>query len=523
MLQHCRVRAVGPPEGWFYTPFTIESTNSRKSERFATVATTHNPAITVRQPLPTRHNAILFMRSALLPCSGRIHLVLLVLFWSFAAAASTGDALHTQAAGELTADPQQAAPARSAQITPWLEAEVRQGDSLSAIFSRNGLAASQWHELLAIGTDVAPLRHLQPGEILRLRKTPDGRLAALHFAVDSTHILTVRRDGEVLHARLRQRDVTTRRVTANGTIDTSLAAALQAAGAPEQTAAQLERIFARADLTHGLHAGDEFTVIYKADYIDEQRVHTGPVLAASIRTHGRILRAFRHLDADGHVHYYDARGRSHQPGIQRTPVHNSHVSSPFDLHRRHPTLGGIHPHKGVDLSAPRGEAVMAAADGIVTFKGWRTGYGRLIKIEHAGGYTTRYAHLADFAPDLVRGEHVTQGQTIGYVGSSGHATGTHLHFEIRKDGVPHNPMTMDLPDGRSLSGSALTAFSNRIQPLLLALHDNDGTSPILQAATANTEQGFHCARPSVLGTLLAHADSPIDTLVLDQVFCPAGS
>lgn len=402
----------------------------------------------------------------------------------------------------------------------WTPVTVQAGDTLSGLFDRLGLRSSQWRAILALGDVVAPLRHLSPGDTFRVRKTLNGHLAALHFPLTSTKTLVIRRRGGALSASVEHVNASNRHILAEGVVKQSLSAALQQAGAPARIATQLAHIFAgRIDLAQSVQPGDRFSVIYAAEFVNGSRVHTGPVIAASIHTQGRDLRAFRQMGSDHDSHYYDARGRSYQPSILRTPVNYTGVSSPFSMHRMHPILGIVRKHTGVDLAAPRGTPVHAAADGTVTYVGWISGYGRIVKLKHAMGYATRYAHMSAFADGLDEGDHVEQGQTIGYVGSSGLATGNHLHFEIRKNGVPHAPLKMALPSGKPLSGAVLTAFTNRIQPLIARLNGRVAPSNTLLASNKHFGQQQACATSGTINSVLALAPNQVEFNDLGQVFC----
>lgn len=407
------------------------------------------------------------------------------------------------------------------QITPWIYLHVHRGDTLSGLFNRVGLAASQWRAMLALGDNVDALRHLNPGDEFHLRKTPDGQLATLHFPLGPTKMLLVSRTPDGLTAGIKHMPSTTRRITVDGMVGTSFPESLRRAGTPPPIAAALAQVFAgRINLSKTMSPGDRFSIIYTAEFVAGHRAHLGPIMAASVYTQGQYFRAFRYVNGEHDAHYYNAQGNPIKPGIERTPLEYSQVSSPFDMHRVHPILGIVKPHTGVDLAAPRGTPVHAAAEGTVTFVGWMSGYGRMVKIEHAMGYSTRYAHLSDFADTLDEGDHVDQDQTIGYVGASGLATGYHLHFEIRKNGIPHNPLTMNLPSAEPLSGEALTAFSQRIQPLIARLNGNQKPPYMLVAANTAPKHSQICSKSGAIDWLMAEALRQTPASIVANVSCP---
>lgn len=410
-------------------------------------------------------------------------------------------------------------------LTPWVHLEVEHGDTLSGLFDSVGLAASQWRAVLALDDTVDALRQLNPGDEFRLRKTLDGRLAALHFPLSAIETLVIYRTTEGLSATIKRRNTRSRRILVQGVVGTSFPRSLRRAGTPAQVATALARIYdGRIDLSTTMTPGDRFSIIYAAEFFAGRRVDVGPIVAASIHSDGRTLRAFRRVGSDGEAHYYDARGMPYQPSIKRTPLNYMYVSSPFNMHRVHPVLGVVRPHTGVDLAAPRGTPVHAAADGLVTFVGWISGYGRIVKIDHAMGYSTRYAHLSGFAEHLDEGDHVSQGQVIAFVGASGLATGYHLHFEIRKNGTPHNPLTMDLPSGEPLSGVAMAAFADRIQPLIARMSTGSTSAPttLVAARTARTQRRQACSPSHAIDSLLATATERTGSRALSRVFCNPG-
>ncbi|WP_423822983.1 peptidoglycan DD-metalloendopeptidase family protein [Salinisphaera sp. SPP-AMP-43] len=387
------------------------------------------------------------------------------------------------------------------QITPWQQIDVHSGDSLSGLFAQEGLGASQWRALLALGDKTQVLRNLQPGDTLDIRKTPTGELAELRYRLNSLKTLTVNRDGQGFMAAIDQRPTQSREITAEGTVGKSLSHSLAANGVPRAVAAQMSQIYRyRHNLRH-LQAGDKFAIVYRATYSDGRQLATGPILAASITTNNHNYKAFRARDAHGHYGYYDTAGQSYKPAFTRKPVAYTRISSRFNLHRLNPVTHHVRPHKGVDMAAPIGTPIHAAAKGSIKYAGWARGYGRLIEVKNFEGYSTRYGHLHRFRSDLHAGDHVSKGEIIGYVGQSGAATGPHLHFEIRHNGVAENPLTVKLPSGQPLSHDRLAAYTHKIQPLIAKLSPAPTT---LLAKTASTPtQGNQCTHAVSLNTTLA--------------------
>jgi murein DD-endopeptidase MepM/ murein hydrolase activator NlpD len=418
-------------------------------------------------------------------------------------------------AAQLGPDDRQALLAKSApEITPWQQITVESGDSLSKIFARAGLPAREWVALLDLGDKVNPLEKLRPGDTLELRKTTGGRLAELRFELNAVDTLSISRSGLAddasapgpLEAEIVHLDTQTRRLSARGTVDGSLAQSLASAGVPSRVATQLAHIYRyRANLSRHMHPGDQFSVIYDAEYADGERVAAGPVIAASITTGGQNLKAFRAVNADGEVHYYDSEGKPYEPSLSRHPVNYSRISSPFNPNRLHPILHIRRPHWGVDMAAARGTPIHAAGDGTVTYVGRKHGYGRIVQLSHFDGYSTRYGHMYKFVDDLKRGDRVRKGQVIGYVGATGEATGPHLHYEVRRNGQAHNPLTMKLPDGQSIPRARLAAFTSRIQPLIARLDNVPDMPNTLIASSAGVDARHGCARASDVNAAFALA------------------
>ena len=192
-------------------------------------------------------------------------------------------------------------------------------------------------------------------------------------------------------------------------------------------------------------------------------VKNGNILAAEYRASNEAHSAYRHV-RNGQRTYFDANGESLKKQFLRNPI-KARITSRFNLARKHPIRHTIRAHKGVDYGAPIGTAISAAGDGRVVFMGVRGGYGNTVEIQHGDRYTTLYAHLSRFPKRLKQGARVSQGQVIGYVGKTGLATGPHLHYEFRIDGIHHDPQKVELPGSSPLEQQELIAFKQRIQPL----------------------------------------------------------
>ena len=216
------------------------------------------------------------------------------------------------------------------------------------------------------------------------------------------------------------------------------------------------------DFERDIYPGDRFQIMYEQLYSDNgEYLGSGNVIFASLYLNSRRseFRLFRYENEKGVVGYYDEDGKGASKTLKKTPINGARISSKYG-NRKHPVLGYSKAHKGVDFAAPTGTPIPVAGSGKVVFRGWINGYGNYIKIRHNGTYSTAYAHLSRFKPDVRVGTQVKQGQIIGYVGSTGLSTGPHLHYEIIKDGVQVNPLSVKLPSIQNLNGNEIAKFTS---------------------------------------------------------------
>ncbi|MBQ2017276.1 MAG: peptidoglycan DD-metalloendopeptidase family protein [Alphaproteobacteria bacterium] len=199
------------------------------------------------------------------------------------------------------------------------------------------------------------------------------------------------------------------------------------------------------DFERDVRAGQKFSVLYEENFAGGQKIDNGRVLAVSFEALRGNVKMYRFRKSDGTTGYYDENGNGAIKSLKRTPINNAKITSKFSRNRKHPVLGYTRAHKGVDFRASTGTPIPAAGAGRVVARSFNRGHGNFVKIRHNGSFETLYAHMSKFAKGVNVGTTVRQGQTIGYVGSTGYSTGPHLHYEIIKDGVHVNPMTVKLP------------------------------------------------------------------------------
>lgn len=250
----------------------------------------------------------------------------------------------------------------------------------------------------------------------------------------------------------------------------SLYLAGKRAGLSDNIIMQLSYVF-QWDISFALdlRQGDSFALLYEEIYVEGQKVKDGDILAAGFTNMGKTHVAVRYLDLDGRQDYYTPQGLSLRKAFIRDPVHFSHVSSRFNLRRLHPIHKKVMPHRGIDYAANKGTPVVAAGDGKVSIARQNSASGKYVVIQHGQQYTTKYLHLSSYGKGVRAGASVRQGQTIGYVGSTGWATAPHLHYEFLVSGVHRNPKTVKLPKADPIAASDIKHFHRETTGFLTQL------------------------------------------------------
>lgn len=323
---------------------------------------------------------------------------------------------------------------------------IQRGDTVAALFERLGVRDPRAMEFLRNdATGRAIFRQLVPGRTMQAETGPEGELASLRYFLSPSALLEVMRTSGSFSARSRAVTEPPRVFYRTATIRSSLFAATDAAGIPDAIAMQIARVFATdIDFHTELRRGDRLAVVYEMIYDSGELIAAGRILAAEFVNDGRTYHAVLFTDEEEADGYYSLDGTNRAKAFLRSPVEFSRVSSGFGG-RFHPIFRNWRAHTGVDFAAPRGTRVIAAADGTVVSAGSRGGYGNAVEIRHGGSITTLYAHLSGFARGIRSGVRVRQGEPIGYVGSTGFATGPHLHYEFKIAGVHQDPMRVALP------------------------------------------------------------------------------
>ena len=347
-----------------------------------------------------------------------------------------------------------------------LEMIIRRGDTLDRLFRRNGLNLGHLAEIVSLQDAGNHLRMLRPGDKFEIRHV-EGDLVRLYRELDLTSALVISQEESGFTAEIIDRPIETRRRQAYGRIQSSLFESATEAGLTDKMIMNLAGIFAwDVDFVLDIRTNDDYYILYEEIYQDGQFVTDGEIVAAEFNNNGRTFQAIRYVDREGRSDYYTPDGRSVRKAFVRAPVDFTRISSSFNPRRRHPVLNTIRAHRGVDYAAPKGTPIKAAGDGKVIFRGRKGGYGNAVILQHGGNITTLYAHMSRFANAARIGSRVKQGQTIGYVGSTGLATAAHLHYEYRLNGVHRNPRTVELPQADPIKDEYRQDFLATARPIL---------------------------------------------------------
>jgi murein DD-endopeptidase MepM/ murein hydrolase activator NlpD len=340
--------------------------------------------------------------------------------------------------------------------------------TLSGILRAQGIDASLVDRIIVSARQVFDPRRLRSDQPYSVSRSFAGALQAFEYEIDNTSFLRVAAgaDGGTLHAEVLPIPRTLENAVAHGAITEevpSLFGAMTLAGErPELAVAIAEILSGEIDFNTELQPDDAFTVSFERFRREGRPDSYGVVTAVEFRHEGRPLRAFRFTPTGGKPGYYDEQGRSVRRFFLRSPLKfEPRITSGFSARRMHPVLHTARAHRGVDYAAPTGAPVVAVAGGTVISASFDAANGRMIRLRHPSGYVSYYLHLSRFGDGMRAGVHVEQGQTVGFVGSTGLATGPHLHYGLTRGGVFVNPLReqQNLEPGEPLAASEMAAFN----------------------------------------------------------------
>lgn len=352
----------------------------------------------------------------------------------------------------------------------WRNERIQRGDTVAELLRRLNVEDQSASDFLRKSKSAEGLRQLAVGKEVQAETDANGALLALRYPGKDTNQVVIEKEGNGFKTRTLAAQTEKRIQIRTGEIKTNLFAATDEVGLPDPAANQLSDIFGGdIDFHRDLRKGDKFTVIYEMNYVNGEPARTGRILSAEFVNHGHAFRAAYFQTTEFTGDYYSPEGKSMHKAFLRSPIEFSRVSSGFSKSRFHPILNKWRSHKGVDYAASMGTKVKVTSDGTVAFVGRQGGYGNVVMVNHQGRFTTVYGHLSRFAGGLHKGQHVGQGQIIGYVGMTGLATGPHLHYEFKLNGVQRDPLKVALPDGKPISETQMSAFAEATTQLFAQL------------------------------------------------------
>ncbi len=358
-----------------------------------------------------------------------------------------------------------------AKMILWQQERIQRKDSVASLLTRLKINSADKSRFLHDARNIKTMRRLVPGKTIHAQTTTTGELLALRYFSGGNQQLLVEKIDGAFKENKSPFNLETQIQMKSGVIKSSLFAATDGANVPDSAAIQIAEIFASdIDFHRDLRREDSFKVVYESHYSNGEPTGTGRVLAVEFINKGKTYQAVYFEANDKERGYYTPDGKNLRRAFLRSPLKFSRISSGFTRSRYHPVLKKWRAHKGVDYAAPRGTPVRATANGTVATKTRQRGYGKLIILKHRGRYSTAYAHLSSFAKGLRRGKRINQGDIIGYVGSTGLATGPHLHYEFRINGVQRDPQRVVMPAAIPLSTKNVPAFNANTKPLMARLN-----------------------------------------------------
>lgn len=363
----------------------------------------------------------------------------------------------------------------------WITVTVRSGQSMDRIFKELGLSARLLHELINLDDKTKRLVTIKPGDVFHFALDDDGEFEALKGEHDEQEWLLVEQgvfgEDTQLVARLEPRLIEQRVVEASGIIENSLFNAAKKADLSDNMTMKLANVFGwDIDFALDIRKGDRFSLLYEQIWRDGEYLRDGQILAARFINRGDTFEAVR-FDAGDGPDFFDPGGRRMRKAFLRAPLNFSRVTSNFNPRRFHPVTRQVRPHNGTDYGAAPGTPVWSAGDGVVIESAFNRVNGNYVFVQHGNQIVTRYLHLT--RRDVKRGDRVSQGQTIGTVGSTGLATGPHLHYEFLVNGAHRDPRTVDLPPADPLPEIHRADFAKHTQTLMARLDRFDDQAPLL--------------------------------------------
>lgn len=368
--------------------------------------------------------------------------------------------------------------------------KIQRGESLGIILRKQGLDPAVPHHISKHPV-AKQLVSIRVGKTLDFRFDQNDALQQIRYPVNALQELIVNLDGNIVgDAKILDLEFSTKQRSVSAEITSSLYLAAQDAGLSNKLIMEMVRIFGwDIDFVQDVRVGDNFHIVFDEYHKDGEKLSDGDVLAAEFTTQGNTYRAIRFEDEHGDASYFNSEGESMLGTFLRSPVEFSRISSRFGR-RKHPISKKWKAHKGVDYAASRGTPIRATADGKVIHAGRKGGYGKTVVLRHAGRFSTLYAHMNGYAKGVKSGARVKQGQTIGYVGSTGMSTGPHLHYEFRVDGVHRNSLTYKTPKASSVAEKDRPAFNQLVGLMAKKLDSVKRNYELAKKGSGNTTKAI---------------------------------
>mgnify|MGYP002640643178 CR=1 FL=1 len=353
-----------------------------------------------------------------------------------------------------------------------IDATISAGETISSLLG-GYFTPQEIHDLGQQSKKIFPLTSICAGQPYQIC-TSDDQFESFIYEIDQEDLLIIRREAEQLLVERVPIEYETRTQVVRGHVESSLFEAVANAGESSELATALADIFAwDIDFVRDLRTGDTFSALVEKRFREGKSAGYGRVLAAEFRNNGDLYRAFAYQDADRPTSYYDESGRSVRKAFLKAPLSFSRISSGFSLKRFHPITKTWKSHPAIDYAAPRGTPIKTIGDGTITRIGYTKGNGNFIEMRHNSTYKTIYLHMSKFASGMKKGKRVAQGHVIGYVGSTGLATGPHLCFRMYKNGSPVNPNKVKAPAAKPISKSNLANFKLLTRSLIAQLEGRE--------------------------------------------------
>ena len=327
--------------------------------------------------------------------------------------------------------------------------QVEDGDTFATILKNYGIGYGDMLNILDSASSTYDFTSIRLGQPLHFAYDDLGELKYFEYEKNKEEIVRVSLENGEYKCENIPIEYEIKTKTMKGTIQDSLWLSGLEAGMSEELIIEFADVFAwTIDFSVEVRTGDSFKVLYEERYRDGKYIGVNKVLAGEFNNAGKIYKAYLFVDADGQPAYYNELGESLKKQFLKAPLEFRRITSGYTYARFDPINGSKQPHLAIDYAAAIGTPVMAVGDGVIEFAGWNSGgFGNFVSVHHNDIYTTQYAHLSAFGKGIKKGVRVVQGQVIGYVGSTGHSTGPHLHYQIKKYGSLVNPLNLELPAG----------------------------------------------------------------------------